>query len=439
MIAITLQALPRILLMVSAFLTLATAAIAVEIQQVKSPLGISAWLVEDYAVPLVTVAVSFRGGSSQDPVNKEGMADLLSTLFDEGAGGYDSRAFQARLEKYGINLGYSDSRDRFSGGLRALKQDSVEAFELMRLSLTGLRFDRDSIGRMRDALKAQIAGNANDSGNRASDALRQSLFSGHPYARRSTGTAQSLDTITRDDLVAQFKALFARDNLVVAVVGAISGDETAAMLDKVFGQLPLKARLQPVGPAEVKFGGRIEIEDTGSQTTIALALPGLGRQSPDYLAAYLMNHVLGGGTFSSRLYDEIREKRGLAYSVGSSLSTLDHAAYLTASLSTRADRAEEVIALVKAEIERMANDGPTERELSAAKRFVIGSYAINNLDTSSKIAQVLISMQTENLGIDYIERREGLINAVTLEQVKAVAKRLLANEPTIIVVGPKKS
>jgi zinc protease len=410
---------------------------AVEIQQVTSKLGIKAWLVEDYTVPIVTVAVAFRGGSVQDPEGKEGLANLISTLFDEGAGNLDSKAFQSRLEKLGTSLSYSDGRDQFSGTMRSLKEDSSEAFELMKLSLTQLRFDESAINRMRTALKSQIAGDVNDASNKATIALRKSLFEGHPYARPARGTIETLDAITRNDIVAHFARLFARDNLTVAVVGAMTADETANMLDKVFGSLPERAELEPVSRAQMQFGKRIDIEDSGTQTEISLALPGVTRDSPQFFAAYLLNQILGGNSFSSRLYDEIREKRGLAYSAGSSLSTLDHAAYLTASAGTRSDRAGETLKLMRDEIARLANEGPTQTELEATKKYVIGSYAINNLDTSGKIASVLISMQTEGLGIDYLQKRESLINAVTLDDVKAVAKQLLGAEPTVVVVGPK--
>ncbi len=419
--------------------TAASPSHAVEIKQVSGAKGVSAWLVEDYSVPIVTIAVSFEGGSTQDPIGKEGIASLLATLFDEGAGPYDSKAFQARTEEFGVSLGYSWGRDQFSGGLRVVKDDSAQGFELMRLSLTQLLFDPAAINRMRDSWKAGIVRAENDADTKAADALRESLFVGHPYSRRGQGTAQTLDTISRDDLVKQFRRLFAKNNLTVAVVGAISPEETAQMLDLVFGELPQKAELEPVAPAQMQFGKRIDVEDTGTQTAIAMALPGPLRAEKSFFAAYLMNHILGGGSFSSRLYDEIREKRGLAYSVGSSLATLDHAAYISASSGTRSDKAEETLALMRSQIARLAADGPTTGELDAAKKFVIGSYAINNLDTSAKIARALISMQTEKLGIDYLVRRGDLINAVTLEDVKAVARKYLTVEPTVVMVGPRNS
>lgn len=415
------------------------AAAAVKIQEVASKSGVTAWLVEDYTVPIITVSMSFEGGAAQDPAGKEGLADLLSAMFDEGAGPYGSAAFQAKVEQLGISLGFSEGRDSFTGELRTIRDDRAESFELLRLSLNELTFPQDSLERMREQLKSRISRAANDPQTEAGEALRNSLFGDHPYGRNSRGTIDSLDAITRDDLANQFRKLFARDNLTVAVVGAISAEETAAMLDKVFSGLPEKAELVPVPQAQVNFGERIEVESAAPQTSLLLAYPGVLRSSPDFMAAYLVTEILGGGTFSSRLYAEVREKRGLAYSAGAGLTTFDRAAYVSVSAATRADRANETLAIMRAEIERLAKDGPTPEELERVKQYVIGSYAINFLDTSAKIARALVTIQTENLGIDYIERRDSLIKAVTIEDAKAAASRLLGAEPTVAIVGPRNS
>ncbi len=415
--------------------TAATAAKAVQIQTVTGASGVEAWLVEDYSAPIVTVAVAFEGGSAQDPEGKEGMADLLSTLFDEGAGDYDSKQFQSRLDRLGVTLQFSDTRDRFFGVMRTLRDDRAAAFDMLRLSLNDLHFDEDSIRRMREALKSRIAGDVNDPTSKASDALRASLFGDHIYSRPPSGTAEGLDAISREDLVAQFGKLFARDNLHVAIVGAIDATEAKAMLDKVFGDLPAHAELRPVPDAQMHFGGRIDVQSSSPQASVTIALPGVRRNEPDFFAAFLVNQILGGGTFSSRLYDEVREKRGLAYSVGSSIATYEHGAYLIADAGTRADRVGETLSIMREQIEKMAREGPTQAELDAAKKYVIGSYAINFLDTSSKIARALVTIQTENLGIDYIDRRAALINAVTLDDAKAAARKMLGGEPTVVVVG----
>lgn len=417
-------------------LTTATLAGAITIQEVSGKSGVKAWLVEDYSVPIITMAASFRGGASQDPAGKEGIANLLSTLFDEGAGPYDSKTFQARLEKLGVSLRYNDSRDSFGVSLRTLKSDAEEAFEMMRLSLSDLHFEADSIKRMREALKASILRRQNNPSAKAGKALRASLFHDHPYARSSRGTLEGLEAISRQDLVAQFARLFAKDNLTVAIVGAVNAAEAGEILDKVFGGLPQKSELVPVPQAQIKFGDRIDIHEEVPQSTITIALPGVQRSDPEFFAAYLMNHILGGGGFSSRLYDEVREKRGLAYSVYSDMSTYDRASFLTVGSKTKADSASEALAILQAEIGHMAKEGPTVEELENAKKYVIGSYAINNLDTTSKIASALVAIQEENLGRDYIDRRAELINAVTIEDVKAISKKLLSGPATIVVVGP---
>ncbi|MEM7463663.1 MAG: pitrilysin family protein [Pseudomonadota bacterium] len=421
---------------VASSLIVATNAQAITIQEVEAESGVKAWLVEDYTVPIVTISASFRGGATQDPEGKEGMASLLSTLFDEGAGPYDSKDFQARLEKLGVSLRYNDSRDSFRVSLRTLKSDLDNAVDMMRLSLTDLHFEEDSISRMREALKARIVRRENNPSTKAGEALRLSLFGEHPYARSSRGTIEGLSAISRDDLVAHFKRLFAKDNLTVAVVGAVNAAETEEMLEKIFGVLPETADLKAVDKVDVKFGEDIRIDENLPQSTITLALPGVARKDPEFFAAYLMNQILGGGTFSSRLYDEIREKRGLAYSVYSSLTNYDNASFLSLGSRTKAERAGETLSIMRSEIERMATEGPTAEELESAKKYVIGSYAINNLDTTSKIARVLVTLQEEELGRDYIDRREEFINSVTLDDVKAIAKRLLSQKPTIVMVGP---
>jgi zinc protease len=222
----------------------------------------------------------------------------------------------------------------------------------------------------------------------------------------------------------------------VAIVGAIDAEAVKLELDRLFGDLPEKSDLQPVQKVDLKLGQEVRVDYNLPQTSLQLAYPGVPRDAPDFFAAYLMNHILGGGTFTSRLFDEVREKRGLAYGVDSSLVTHEYSSGLVISTATRSDRAAETLAVIRETVRRMAEEGPTEAELAAAKKYIIGSYALNNLDSSNAIAATLLSLQEERLGIDYMDRRTALIEAVTLDQVKAVAKKLLTAEPAILVVGP---
>lgn len=414
----------------------ATHARAIEIQQVTSPGGIKALLVEDYTVPIIAMALSFKGGAVQDLPGKEGTLRLTAALMDEGAGDLDNRAFQARLEETGVEIGFGASRDNFSVHLRTLRSERDNAFELLTLALAQPRFDGDAIERMRDAIKTGIERSRTSPDATASEAMRKAIFKDHVYARRTQGNEQSITAITREDIVAMHRRIIARDTVTLGVVGAINAQELARALDGIFGNLPDKAEIAAVDDVVPELGEKITITMDAPKVVISLVYPGVKRDDPDFFAVHLMNHILGGGSFSSRLYQEVREKRGLAYGVSSSLAAFDRSAFLVAGTSVRPEKFDETLSILRTEIDRMAKQGVTKYELEAARKYVIGAYAINNLDTSTKIARVLVALQSENLGIDYIDKREALISAVTLEDVNRVAKKLLSAEPTIIVVGP---
>lgn len=409
---------------------------AVAIQEVRSPGGITAWLVEDYTVPIVAIRFAFPGGSTQDPVGKEGLANLMSGLFDEGAGDLDSDAFQLKLDDAGAEMRFSAGRDDFYGSMRVLADQRAEAFDLLRLAVTVPRFDVAPVERIRSQIVAGIVAGARDPDRAAQVAWAQAVYGDHPYARRSEGTEASLATITVDDLEAQHQRLFARSQLRIGVVGAIDAATLATELDRIFGALPAEPQLSPVATADLRLGQEISVAYDLPQSSLRLAYPGIGRKDPQFFAAYLMNEVLGGGTFSSRLFAEVREKRGLAYGVGSSLINNAYSAGLVISTATRSDRAAETLEVIRREVARMVAEGPTEAELAAAKKYVVGAYAINNLNSSSAIAATLVELQLDELGIDYIDRRAALINAVTLGEAHAAAKRLLSAEPATMVVGP---
>ena len=408
----------------------------VKIQEVKSDGGVTAWLMEDRSVPIISIKFAFRGGSTQDPAGKEGLVNLMSGLFDEGAGDLDSDAFQSRLDDAGAELGFDAGRDAFYGSMRMLADQKDEALGLLKLAITTPRFDQEPINRIRSQIVAGIRANAADPETIAQDKWLAAIYGDHPYSRRDQGTEQSLAAIAADDLKSMHRKLFARDDLVIGVVGAIDAETLKKELDTLFGELPAKAELTPVADIDLKLGQAIDVVYPLPQTTLQFAYPGLARDKPDYFAAYLMNQILGGGTFTSRLFDEVREKRGLAYSVSSGLVNYDHAAALVISTATRADRAGETIAVIREEVKRMASQGVTADELAAAKKYVIGAYAINNLDDSGSIANTLVGLQLDGLGADYIQRRVELIDSVTLDQVRAVARKLLSAEPAIMTLGP---
>ncbi|MFI0843614.1 M16 family metallopeptidase [Mesorhizobium sp. IMUNJ 23232] len=409
---------------------------AVKIQEVKSDSGVTARLVEDYSVPIVSLRFSFEGGESQDPVGKEGMANLITGLFDEGAGDLDSEAFQTRLDDAGAEMSFRASRDNIYGSMRMLADQRDEALDLMRLAITAPRFDQAPIDRIRGQMIANIRSEAKDPQTEASRRWLKALYGDHPYSRPDDGTEETLKTITADDLKAFHKALFAREQLHVAVVGAIDAETLKRDLDKLFGSLPEKPSLTPVADVTPKLDQVVRYEYALPQTSLHLAYPGVARKDPDFFPAVVMNHILGGGSFTSRLFREVREKRGLTYGIDSSIVNYEHSNALTIGTSTRAGKGIETLGIIRDVVKQMAENGPTEAELAAAKKYLIGAYAINNLDSSSSIASTLVELQIDGLGADYFERRADYINGVTLDQAKAAAKRLLNAEPAVLIVGP---
>lgn len=431
--------LPRSLAMASALLLLALAPARAEVQfqRITSPGGIEAWLVEDYAVPIVTIRFAFEGGTTQDPAGKEGLANLMTALFDEGAGDLDSEAFQIALDAAGAEMGFAADLDAVYGSMRMLADQRDEALDLLKLAIQEPRFDQNPVDRMRQQILSGIAVAAQNPATAAQKLWSETLFGAHPYARPSEGTPETLATITPDDLRTLHRASFARDNLHVAIVGAIDAETAAATLDLLFGGLPETADLVEVPDITPVLGQDLQVDYPLPQTSIYMAYPGIPLDDPDFFATYIMNEILGGGSVLSRLTEEVREKRGLTYGVGSSLLNLQHANALVVNTSTRADRAAETLALVEDVIARLAAEGPTEAELASAKKYLIGSAALQELGSSQAIASTLVGLQLWDLGIDFLPRRAELIGAVTADQVKAVAARLLGARPTILLLGPK--
>jgi zinc protease len=413
----------------------ASAAHATKIERVVSPGGIEAWLVHETTLPLIAVEVAFRGGANQDPADMPGVANMAADLLDEGAGDLDAKAFHERLEERAISFGFAASREHLHGSVRTLVENRDEAFALLKLALTAPRFDADPVERIRTQILAQLRREAVNPTAIANRRWWSVAFPGHAYGQPGRGTIEAVSLIGVEDLKTFMRRSVAKDGLKIAVVGDIDAATLGPLLDQTFGSLPDKAELTPIPDMTVQGLGReITVSLDVPQAVVAFGGVGIPRKDPDFFAAYIVNHILGGGTFSSRLYAEIREKRGLAYGVSSSLIWLDHASLFVGFTATRAEKAGETVALIQDEIRRMAETGPTAEELAKAKAFLKGSYGIA-FDTSAKIAGQLLQIQIDGLGIDYIDRRNAMIDAVTLVDVQRVAKRLLGGGLLVTVVG----
>ena len=408
---------------------------AAKIQRLVSPGGIEAWFVQDATVPLLAMEYAFGGGAAQDPAAKAGVANMVASLLDEGSGDMDSKTYHERLDRRAIELSFSASRDTFRGSLRMLKENKDEAFDLLRSALIAPRFDPADVERIRNQVMSSLRRDSTNPTSLAGKKFLEVAYGDHPYGRPANGTLDSVPAITIADMRDYVTRVIGKDMLRIAVVGDVDPDTLGKLLDKTFGGLQARTNLAPVAEiAAAKPPQRAFIPLDVPQTVVTFGGPGIMRHDPDFMPAYVVNHILGGGGLSSRLYREVREKRGLAYSVYESLLWMDRSALFIGNTGTRADRAGETIEAIEQEIRRIAEEGPTQKELDDAKSYLKGSQMLA-LDTSSKLAQALLQYQLDKLPIDYIEKRNGYVDAVTLEDARRVSKRLWGQGLLTVVVG----
>lgn len=407
----------------------------IRLQQVVSPGGITAWLAQDDTVPIVSIELAFTGGAIE-PADKAGLRFLAADLLDEGAGDRDWQAFQALQERFAIRLEAAPSRDHFLIGMTAPKPFLDTGLALLRDAVTAPRFDPDAIERVRAQNIAAVNRRLERAGTVGFRAMMDKMYGDHPYAVPTRGTPEGLANVTRDDLVGFVDGRFAKDNLIVAAVGDIAPDALAAALDATFGTLrdtaapaPTPA-LAPAAEASVTV-----IRRPLPQSRAYLALPGLTRTDPDWWALRVMNQVFGGGGMTNRLFTEVREKRGLAYGADSGLLADQAGGLIYITVGTANARMAESLSVIRTELTRLAEGDISDAEIADAKTYLKGAFPLT-LDSSRSIANILLQMRLYNLGRDYLERRDGLIDAVTAEDVRRVAARLVdLDRLHVVVVG----
>jgi zinc protease len=408
-----------------ALLVWAPFAHAMTIEKVTAANGLSAWLVEDHSLPIVTVRFAFPTGAALDPAGKRGVAAMAAALLSEGAGPYNSEAFRARLEDLATDLSFDAGQDEFEGNLRCLKRNLDASARLLRLALTAPRFDPDAVARVRAEMLAALSQAAQSPGDLSGRLWMRAAFEHHPYAHDIDGSAASVGPIAAADLRAFVKERLHRPGLVIGAVGDITPNRLRSLIDRVFGGLPAGPVAAGIAEAKpIEDGALILKRRKVAQSVVTFGQVGPKRADPHWYAALLVNDILGGGDFRGRLMRDIREKRGLAYDVSSDLVPLHHAGLLLGSVATANAHVGEVIRLVRGEWARMRDKGPTAAELAASKSYLTGSFPLT-LSSTGQVAETLVDMQIEKLGIDYLDRRAGLIDGVTLGEARAEAHRLL--------------
>ncbi|MCU0987677.1 MAG: insulinase family protein [Acetobacteraceae bacterium] len=397
---------------------------SVPVQTVTSPGGITAWLIEDRSVPVVSLSFAFSGGAALDPTGKEGRAALTAGLLDQGAGELDTAAFTTALRDRAVSLSFGAGRDEFSGSLRMLAEDTGFAASMLAMALTRPRFDADAIARVKAGRALALKREAEEPRSIASRAWWERALSPHPFSRPPGGTEAALAVLARDDLSATLADQLRRGSLIVAASGAIDAKALGTLLDDAFGALPagVVAAMPPL-PAPTAFG-MVVAERDAPQAVATFGHGGPDPDDADWEACQVVNWILGGGGFSSRLTEEIREKRGLTYGIFTQIAPFRGRSLVLGGVSTENPRFGETLSLLKSEWARMAEAGPTAEEVANAKAFLTGSFPLGFTSTG-QIASTLVALQSLGRRPDWLAGRIGRIEAVTATDATRAARRLL--------------
>lgn len=407
----------------------------VDIVPVTSPGGIKAWLVEDPSIPFLSLEIRFQGGTSLDAPGKRGATYLMTGLLEEGTGDMDAIAFAQAQEALAASFEYQSFDDGISISARMLSENRDEAIALLRGALVAPSFPQDAVDRVRSQVLAGIAGDAQDPEDIASATFDALAFGDHPYGSKREGTAESVSALTRDDIVAAHQGALARDRIFVGASGDITAAELGLLLDALLGDLPETGAPMPERAEYALEGGATVVPFDTPQSVAVFGHKGMVRDDPDFIPAFVLNSIVGGSGFASRLMSEVREERGLTYGIGSFLVPLDHGELYLGQFSSDNSRISEAIEVIRDQWSDIASNGVTQAELDAAKTYLTGAYPLR-FDGNGRIANILVGMQMDDLGLDYIPTRNDKVNAVTLEQINQVAARLLQPENLhFVVVG----
>ncbi len=407
----------------------------IDITEVTSPGGVNAWLVQEETIPFVALELRFKGGGSLDLPGKRGATNLMVGLLEEGAGDLDAREFAERAESLAASFDFDISDDAVSISARFLTENQDEALALLRDAITQPRFDQAAIDRVKAQIVSGIRSDAQDPDDLVGAAFDSMVFGDHPYGSSIEGTEESVASLTRDDLVSAYKGALARDRVYVGAAGDISAEGLAELMDKLLADLP-ETGLPQAPDIDVSTEAGVTVVPFDVPQSVAIfGHEGIARDDPDFFAAFVLNEILGGGGFEARLMEEVREKRGLTYGVYSYLVPKDHAALYLGRVSSANDRIAEAIAVIRDEWSKMAENGVTQEELDGAKTYLTGAYPLR-FDGNGPIANILVGMQMDGLPVDYVNTRNAQVEAITLEDIKRVAARILKPEALrFVVVG----
>ena len=395
------------------------------IQTFTTPGGASVWLVSEPSIPILSLNMAWKGGEAADPEGLEGLADAVVYNMNEGAGDLDSLAFQTRMEDLNMSFGCQSSNDWTSCSASMLTDNDDEAMALIATAFADPRFDDGPFERFRREQQVGLKTRETSAGYLAWKAQSQALYPDHPYAR--TKSEESVAALTPELAKEQMRKLMVKDRLLVTAVGDVTPEELAPMIDDVIAGLPETSELPEtpdIALPELEPAAPIVIDLPQPQTLVQFSGPGLKRADPDFFPAFVLNYTVGGGGFESRLMQTLRMQQGLTYGIYTGLSYGDHLQTWSGGGQTKNESAGDFIRGIKDELQQFVDDGVTQEELDDAKAYLTGSYPLG-FDSNAKIASQMMGVRQDEMGIDYFDRRNDMIRAVTLEDVNRVAKEYL--------------
>jgi zinc protease len=410
------------------------------IEHWKTAAGARVYFVHAPSIPMLDISIGLDAGGRYDPVGKEGLASMTNAMLAKGAGDLDESAMAERFAMVGAEHGGGAGDDRASVTLRTLSSPAEleTAVSTLQLMLTRPSFPQTVLKREKERAVQGLREAQAKPGNIARRAFNQALYGAHPYGRDSTPA--SVEAVGREDLVAFWRDNYTASRAVVAMIGAITREQAAQIAERLTANLPAGSA-PPAVPevARIEQGREQRIEHPSTQSHILIGLPAIAWGDPDQFALLVGNYVLGGGGFVSRLYDEVREKRGLAYSVYSYFSPSLQPGPFTIGLQTAREQTGTALQVVRDTLERFLTAGPTEQELAAAKANLVGGFALR-IDSNRKILDYLSLIGFYGLPLDYLDRWPERVSAVTMQQVQEAFKRHVRPQAlSTIVVGDGKA
>lgn len=403
------------------------------LQTLTTPEGITVWLVESHSIPMISVDVAFRAGSAFEPEGQEGLASYMADLLTEGAGHYNDKEFAEEVDRIGAQISASAGTLNVSVYMNTLSQNKDDAFKLLGLAITEPRFNKGPAKRVQETMLADLQRELEDPNTQAGDMFDVALFGKHPYGRKENGTEESVKALTFGAAEDYHAAQFNKANMTISVVGDITAAELMPLIDKALRKLPVGTARNVVTEKPAPITAKtVSKQMNVPQASVIMGHLGITRDDPDYYAAQLINHVLGG-SMDSRLFQEVREKRGLAYYASSGFAVLPQQGYFLVKTGTKNEDTQESIRIIKTELAKMAKGTITQEEYDDAMAYLLGSFPLR-LDSNRKILSYLTTMQMEDLGTDYMTQWVDNMKQVTLEHANSAAERLINPDNLITVV-----